>query len=240
MSPDHTPTVAYSTVLDQYMVACNVVIFMMAAENGFVRLIANNDVWYWFVCDESTDVWLSFWEGLNVTGGTVNGASQQESRLFCATQVDFLSGMLIFGLFAFLFSFFTFYSIYVRQKGSHLENVRELAKARRLEVTRNNLHEGDLAKAGFGSSRSFLSNSSNRSNARSNRAYSAATPSPKARFKGILTPIPAPNLDVTSTASTPTAPPAATAPPATTAPPTATAPPAATAPPVAGAHSPAP
>ena len=162
MSPDHTPTVAYSTVLDRYMFVCNIVVFLMSAENGFVRLVASNEVWYKASCDESTDVWLGFWEGLNVTDGTVDGASQQESRLFCATQYDFIFFMVILGIFVFVLLYFIIDFIYVRHKGSHLENVKELAEAAGIKVG----DQGDAARAGVltGSSRSGLGSGFNRSN----------------------------------------------------------------------------
>ena len=42
VSPSNFPTVAYLTLLDQHLLWCNFAIFVMALENGLVRLVARN------------------------------------------------------------------------------------------------------------------------------------------------------------------------------------------------------
>ena len=238
MSPDHTPTVAYSTVLDQYMVACNFVIFLMATENGFVRLIANNEVWYDNVCDTAEDIWLDFWDGYNTTRGTPRASDGAYRRLTCALQIDFVCFVVILGIFFLVVGCFSLYFIYVRQKGSHLENVRkkasdlnikplrELGMHRAASMARPELNgasrydSSDLAKVGAMNSGSVKSDSS-----RASRENSAT--SPVRTFSAVrnnTTPIPAASLNVVSASASnqpanpvdiePTFPPAATNPPA--------------------------
>jgi len=136
VSPDNFPTVAYSTLLDKYMHSLNVLILLMASENGVVCLIASKS-WGADVCDPQRAVWLDFWDNRSVVFG--DGDEELRKRQLCATQIDcvcfiFLGSLLV--LIGVLFSV-RFRLAYVR--GTHLEDLREHLKDLRALAKKHNL-----------------------------------------------------------------------------------------------------